>query len=239
MDKQNIFRRFLSHSFQWVVFNQDLLDKLLLLLLLTPSYDCMLYNQFFRKKLILVGDKKSGRELLFSKLESETDVQLSSSLKLFHKQIYIGNNICYILSVWDIDEQETLRAARHARYRGSDFVILCFNVLDRATLKSIEDYWREEIVSFVDPNAEYILVGIESLDNNSESTEVTLRQVTQQNALSFANTFHIPFLEVSISELDSQYSVYSSEIIFKYAAHIMYCHDIYWKLRAPERPHLE
>jgi GTPase SAR1 family protein len=78
------------------------------------------------------------------------------------------------LSLWDIDgsKQGCAERARPLAYAGTDVFLVCFSLVDPASLDSVRSYWYPELRKYA-PSTPIVLVGTK-LDLRDDPTTIAL-----------------------------------------------------------------
>ena len=113
--------------------------------------------------------------------------------------------------IWDTAGQERYRAVTSAYYRGAVGALLIYDITKQASFKNINK-WLEEIKDHAEPHIVIMLVG-----NKSDLKH--LRQVKQEDAIQFAESCNIAFIETSAldsSNVDLTFSRIIGGLFFFY-----------------------
>lgn len=63
------------------------------------------------------------------------------------------------VQIWDTAGQEKFRTITSTYYKGSDAVILVYDVTNERSFREIEDYWVGEIKQYVDEISAFMILG--------------------------------------------------------------------------------
>ena len=96
------------------------------------------------------------------------------------------------MQVWDTAGQERFRTITASYYRGSNGIIVVYDVTDRDSFDHVS-YWMKEIERLATPDVCKLLVG-----NKADLTEK--RAVTTEEGQALANQFGVTFVETSAKE---------------------------------------
>ncbi|OHT09995.1 Ras-related protein RIC1 [Tritrichomonas foetus] len=96
------------------------------------------------------------------------------------------------MQVWDTAGQERFRTITASYYRGSNGIIIVYDVTDRESFDHVS-YWMKEIDRLATADVCKLLVG-----NKADLTEK--RAVTTEEGQALANQFGITFVETSAKE---------------------------------------
>lgn len=109
------------------------------------------------------------------------------------------------LQIWDTAGQESFKSITRSYYRDAAGVMLVFDISKRDTFQQLTR-WIEDIATFSGEDANIILIG------NKTDLEHK-RKVTTQEAIEFAKTHNIKYIETSAKNYDKTYE--SFEILAK------------------------
>ncbi|XP_074568099.1 ras-related protein RABC2a-like [Curcuma longa] len=144
-------------------------------------------------KILLIGDTGVGKSsLLVSFISNNLVDDLSPTIGVDFKikHLTIGDKKLK-LTIWDTAGQERFRTLTSSYYRGSQGIILVYDVTKRETFTNIADVWIKEIELYAtNHNCIKVLVGNKA-DKESERT------VTSEEGIAFANEYKCLFLECS------------------------------------------
>ena len=96
------------------------------------------------------------------------------------------------LQIWDTAGQDRFRTIIKSYYRGSNGIIVVYDITDRDTFEQVQ-YWMGEIDAHASPDVCRILVG-----NKSDLSDS--RVVTQEEGAALARQYGIPFIETSAKD---------------------------------------
>lgn len=96
------------------------------------------------------------------------------------------------MQVWDTAGQERFRTITASYYRGSNGIIVVYDVTDRESFDHVS-YWMKEVDRLAAPDVCRLLVG-----NKSDLTDK--RVVTKEEGEALANQHGVAFLETSARE---------------------------------------
>ncbi|XP_042470586.1 ras-related protein RABC2a-like isoform X1 [Zingiber officinale] len=145
-------------------------------------------------KILLIGDTGVGKSSLLVSFISNhlVDLDLSPTIGVDFKikHLTIADKKLK-LTIWDTAGQERFRTLTTSYYRGSQGIILVYDVTKRDTFTNIADVWIKEIELYAtNHNCVKVLVGNKA-DKESE------RMVTSEEGMAFANEYKCLFLECS------------------------------------------
>ena len=63
------------------------------------------------------------------------------------------------VQIWDTAGQEKFRTITSTYYKGSDAVILVYDITNEKSFKEIENYWVDEIKQYVDEISTFMIIG--------------------------------------------------------------------------------
>lgn len=152
------------------------------------------YDYLF--KVLLVGDSGVGKSsLLLRFADNQYSESYMSTIGLDFKIRSITNDITNKtskLQIWDTAGQERFKTITSSYYRGSDGIILVFDITSRASFQHI-DMWYSHIMRYVQHKFPMILVG------NKCDQDIN-RQVSYNEANEYARLLGMPYMETSAKE---------------------------------------
>ena len=96
-------------------------------------------------KTIIVGDSNVGKSNILTKyVDDEFISECSSSIGVDYKTVRIdhGNETVKLL-IWDTAGQERFKSITKTFYKGSQVVIICFDLTNRNTFDNIDSWFKE------------------------------------------------------------------------------------------------
>ena len=151
------------------------------------EYDCLF-------KLLLVGAAPSGKSsLLLRYCDAIYSPSYLSTIGVDFKIKTIssfGKNIK--MQIWDTAGQERFRTITSAYYKGAHGLLLCFNIADRETFNSIDNFFKE-VQSYCNANVKVVLLG-------NCCDLCTERQVSTEEAMAKAQQHGVPYMETSAKD---------------------------------------
>eukprot|EP00916_Digyalum_oweni_P022886 GHVL01037935.1.p1 GENE.GHVL01037935.1~~GHVL01037935.1.p1 ORF type:complete len:197 (-),score=26.27 GHVL01037935.1:173-763(-) len=147
----------------------------------------------FMYKLILTGDSGVGKTQLLSRYANdsfEEESKVTVGAEFASKLVNMGDHVVKT-QIWDTAGHERYRAITTAFYRGAKGALLCFDLSDRNSFNSLDD-WLSTLRENADPDVCIVLVG----------TKCDLpRRVEADDAIAFADTHHlVGYLETSAKD---------------------------------------
>ncbi|WOL09902.1 ras-related protein RABC2a-like [Canna indica] len=144
-------------------------------------------------KVLLIGDSGVGKSsLLVSFISNHVGEDLSPTIGVDFKIKHLtidGKKLK--LTIWDTAGQERFRTLTSSYYRGSQGIILVYDVTKRETFTNLSDVWVQEVELFAtNNNCVKVLVG-NKVDKEAD------RMVTREEGLAFAKEYGCLFLECS------------------------------------------
>ncbi len=115
-----------------------------------------------RMKLVVVGDGAVGKTSLLivyatGKFPSQ---YLPTVFENYTAQMQRGDD-SILLHLWDTAGQEDYDRLRPLSYPGSDIVLLCFSLVNKASYEAVRDKWAPEVHHYV-PDIPHVLVGLKA-----------------------------------------------------------------------------
>ncbi|XP_064946419.1 ras-related protein RABC2a [Musa acuminata AAA Group] len=144
-------------------------------------------------KILLIGDSGVGKSsLLVSFISNHLADDLSPTIGVDFKikHLAVGDEKLK-LTIWDTAGQERFRTLTSSYYRGSQGIILVYDVTKRETFTNLADVWVKEVELYsTNRNCVKVLVG-NKVDKEAD------RMVTREEGISFANEYGCLFIECS------------------------------------------
>lgn len=134
------------------------------------SYDYLI-------KFVLIGDANCGKTSLirrFCNNEFSTDYLTTIGVDFSFKTIAVENSNIKI-QIWDTAGQEKFRSITQTYYRGSNVILLFFDLSDRKTFENIEYWYRSIIENTNEPNTQIYLIGNKS--DLKEDIDITMKEI--------------------------------------------------------------
>lgn len=147
------------------------------------------YDYLF--KVVLIGDSGVGKSNLLSRFtRNEFNLESKSTIgvEFATKSIQVDAKTIKA-QIWDTAGQERYRAITSAYYRGAVGALLVYDISKQITFQNVER-WLKELRDHAEQNIVIMLVGNKSDLRNR-------RQVTTEDAMSFAETNNLYFIETS------------------------------------------
>lgn len=144
-------------------------------------------------KLILIGDSGVGKTSILMKFSDNafTESFISTiGVDFKTKYVELDNGKITKLQLWDTAGQERFRTITSSYYRGTNGIILVYDISNQKSFENIQ-HWCEEIKNAGAKNLPMILVG-------NKADLLSKRQVSYEEGQSKAKHMNIPFLEISV-----------------------------------------
>jgi small GTP-binding protein len=126
-------------------------------------------------KIVIVGDSSVGKSNILTRYCSDTftkEGQATIGVELDNKIFKVNNDLVNV-SIWDTAGQERFKSITTAYYRGSQGIIIVFDLTRFDTFEHVKD-WFSEVKKSASSDTQCLLIG-----NKSDLTE--LRKVTSEN----------------------------------------------------------
>ena len=142
------------------------------------------------QKIIIIGDSVVGKSaIMVRKCDGEFNDTMISTIGVDFRHITIeADGIIYKLQIWDTAGQERFRTITAAYYRGTDAVIIVYDVTHKDSFTRVK-FWLDECTKYCKKDITIILVG-NKIDKPG-------REVTTKEGENCAKLFNCPFIEVS------------------------------------------
>jgi len=149
-------------------------------------------NYLYQFRLIMIGQSTVGKSSLlrqFKEGEYFPDISLTVGVDFHAKMVKVNGNSIK-LQLWDTAGQDRFRAIVKAYYRNAVGGLLVFDITNRESFASLDD-WYEEVMKYADPHKPvFVLVG--NKDDQSRQ-----RQVTKEEGMQFARNHNMDYIETS------------------------------------------
>ena len=142
-------------------------------------------------KVLLIGDSGTGKSCLLIRFAEDifSDNYISTiGVDFKIKTIEIEGKTVK-MQVWDTAGQERFRTITASYYRGSNGVIIVYDVTDRESFDHV-NFWMKEVDRLASPDVCRLLVG-----NKTDLTDK--RAVTTEEGQALATQYGVAFLETS------------------------------------------
>jgi len=147
----------------------------------------------FNFKIVVCGDPGVGKTSTILKFTDDAFTRTyipTLGVNISEKNIKIENNYVKLI-LWDIAGQIKFEAMRRHFYKGSEAVILIFDLTNRKTFESISNWFRD-IGTYIKGESEikgFILGNKEDL--------IDKRKITSEEAMKIAREFNLEYIETS------------------------------------------
>lgn len=141
----------------------------------------------YNLKIVLVGDSGVGKSNILSRYCNDKFIkegQATIGVELENKFFKINNDYVNV-SIWDTAGQERFKSITTAYYRGSQGIIIVFDLTKFDTFEHVKD-WFSEVKKSANSNIQCLLIG-----NKSDLAE--LRKVTTENGTDMSKELGIIF----------------------------------------------
>jgi len=145
-------------------------------------------------KVLLIGDSGTGKSCLLIRFAEDifSDNYISTIGVDFKIKTITVEGKTVKMQVWDTAGQERFRTITASYYRGSNGIIIVYDVTDRESFDHVS-YWMKEIDRLASPDVCRLLVG-----NKSDLSEK--RIVSTEEGQALANQHGVPFIETSAKD---------------------------------------
>jgi small GTP-binding protein len=152
----------------------------------SSEYDCLL-------KVVLAGDAGVGKTSMFNTFTNNVNIidYMPTIGVDFGFRMITVNGKSIKLQIWDTAGMERFRAITNSYYRGSDIIILMYDITNRTSFQGIKD-WYNTILDYTKKQMPYkiALVGTKlDLEHN--------RQVSTSEGRALAKKYNMYFIELS------------------------------------------
>ncbi|EFA86706.1 Rab GTPase [Heterostelium album PN500] len=142
-------------------------------------------------KIVIIGDSAVGKSNLlnrFTRNEFTEKTKATIGVDFGTKSIEIENKVI-TAQCWDTAGQERFRAVTSGYYRGAVGAMIVYDITSKVSFKNVTR-WLNELREMADPDILIMMVG-------NKSDLDSAREVSTQEAQSFAQSHKISFLETS------------------------------------------
>jgi len=148
-------------------------------------------------KLLLIGDSGVGKSCLLLRFadDSWSDTYISTIGVDFKIRTLEIDGKVVKLQIWDTAGQERFRTITSSYYRGSNGIVVVYDITDMETFTNVKQ-WMGEIENYAKQDVMRFIVG------NKSDLEAQ-RAVPRESGQSLAASFGIPFLETSAKNSDN------------------------------------
>ena len=149
-------------------------------------------------KILTLGDQNVGKSSIILKYTEDKFIEeWKSTLAIdFKTKLIKKGNELIKLTIYDTAGQEKYRYLIKNYYSGSNGILLVFDITDRNSFQNLND-WLVELENNSDLNNLFIYL----IGNKNDLQEK--RQVTYEEANSFAKSKNIPYIEISAKTGDN------------------------------------
>ena len=159
--------------------------------------------KIFEYKIILVGDPGVGKTSIMAKFVTNEFRSVYTStigVEFKLKDIYLNNNTCARMKIWDTCGQEKFRAITRQYFKNSNGVFLVFDLTKKETIKKLI-MWMKDINDNISNDFITFLIG--------NKIDVKDRDITiSEEAKQFANEKKINYYEVSAKTGSGVYNIF-------------------------------
>jgi Ras-related protein Rab-1A len=143
-------------------------------------------------KCVLIGNSGVGKSSILIRFadDSFTDSYISTVGVDFRIKDILLDEKKVRMNVFDTAGQERFQAITSAYYRGSDAIVIVFDVTDPESFSKVDDFWMNEVQKYAHVATKVVLVG-----NKADCEEK--RQVSRKTSQLLADAHKIPYFEVS------------------------------------------
>jgi len=161
-------------------------------------------------KFVVVGDSSTGKSSLLVQLTDKRFLGQSDptiGVEFGASIISLPNGKAIKAQVWDTAGQESFRSITRSYYRGAAGALLVFDTTYRKSFLNLSQ-WLEDLKSYGDPDLTVVVVGnksdlCQSTSDNPDGTASLSRQVTHEEALSWAEERGLEYIETSAKTGDN------------------------------------
>ena len=159
------------------------------------------YDYFIRA--VLVGNSAVGKSSLMLRF-SDDDFKESYTNTIgvdFRFRTIMVDGARVKIQIWDTAGQEKFRTLNSTYYRGSDAVIMVYDITNERSFREIGEYWVPEIKNYVDDISTFMIIG--------NKCDLVDQRAVDQRAAELLKVGDSPIIFFETSAKDS-YNVLSS-----------------------------
>ncbi|XP_015741251.1 ras-related protein Rab-18-B-like isoform X2 [Coturnix japonica] len=158
-------------------------------------------------KLILIGDSAVGKSsLLLRFAEGSFEPNLKPTICVdFKVKKMVVNGHTVQLAIWDTAGQERFRTLNPSYYRGTQGIVLVYDVTRKDTFTGLESWLKELEIYTTNSNTVKMLVG--------NKTDKPDREVERKEGLQFAKKRSLLFIETSAKTQDGVQHAFEELVI--------------------------
>ena len=164
-------------------------------------------NDLHMIRLIICGDSFTGKSCIIKKfIRSDDTINTTIGVEFFTKNYQLNENELKLL-IWDTAGGHKFRTIVNRYFRGSNGVILVFDVSSRDSFNSIK-YWLEDINRLINNDYDIILIG-----NKTDKKQI----ISDKEIGDFIIKNNIKYFENSIfnCNVDNAFSYLINKIVLR------------------------
>ena len=162
--------------------------------LVIKEIDDKTVKENYTLKILVVGESSVGKTNIIQRYV-DSNYTFLNGIKAtvgvgFSNKTYKINQDVVKMVIWDTAGQERYRSITRAYYKGSQGVLIVYDITNKASFDKIES-WLSEVKESENNDIKYILVG-----NKCDLNEI--RKVSLEEAKEKAKTLNCPLIETSV-----------------------------------------
>ena len=162
--------------------------------LVIKEIDDKTVKENYTLKILVVGESSVGKTNIIQRYV-DSNYTFLNGIKAtvgvgFSNKTYKINQDVVKMVIWDTAGQERYRSITRAYYKGSQGVLIVYDITNKASFDKIES-WLSEVKESASNDIKYILVG-----NKCDLNEI--RKVSLEEAKEKAKTLNCPLIETSV-----------------------------------------
>jgi small GTP-binding protein len=144
-------------------------------------------RNFNKHKIIFIGDSGVGKTSILNNYSKKNYTPKATLGTEFTEKYIEKHNLT--LQIWDCAGQERFRALTKLYYRGAHICVFVFDLSNKTSLESIENYWIPTVKNNAGESVQFILVG-----NKLDLTT----SIDYSIVWNLCKTYNMKFIETSV-----------------------------------------
>ncbi len=159
--------------------------------IISTQYDCLI-------KMVLIGDSDVGKTAFFDSFLYNKQKSSSPTIGVdFGFKTLLLNDKTIKVQLWDTAGQERFRSITQNYYRGSDIVVIMYDITNRKTFDNIDLWYNNIKIANNDNKPYYILL----IGNKVDLEEK--REITTEKGKEIAIKYGMSFMEISCFDFNN------------------------------------
>lgn len=161
-------------------------------------------NYDFLLKLLVIGDSGVGKSCILVRFSDNyyTESYISTIGVDFKIRTIVIDGKTIKLQIWDTAGQDRYRTITPSYYRGSNGIVMVYDVTDGITFSNIK-YWVTEANKYVSDTVPRMLIG-------NKCDQINKRKISYEEARQFADNQDMLFFETSAKDATNVESAFTN-----------------------------